>query len=71
MAYWGWKWVLMPFLKLGTRPEGVGTERSEASAKKCLAGGLRPFRDLLVGETAAPDLSGECGGGRTPPQISR
>jgi hypothetical protein len=38
---------------------------------ECLAGGLRPFRDLLVGETAAPDLSGECGGGRTPPQISR
>jgi hypothetical protein len=38
---------------------------------KCLAGGLCPFRDLLVGETAAPELSGECGGGRTPPQISR
>jgi len=24
-----------------------------------------------VGETAALDLSGECGGGKTPPQISR
>ena len=37
------------------------------------------FRDLSVGETAAPpifvsydtDIGGECGGGRTPPQISR
>jgi len=50
-------WVLTPFLKPGTRPEGVGTERSEASAKKCLAGGRRPFRDLSVVETAAPSLS--------------
>jgi len=24
-----------------------------------------------VGETAAPDLSGECGEGKTPPQIRR
>jgi hypothetical protein len=41
---------------------------------KCLAGGLRPFRDLLVGETAAHALTGsagECGGGKTPRQISR
>jgi hypothetical protein len=32
------------------------------------------FHDLSVGETAAPSLfkgRGECGGGRTPPQISR
>ncbi len=34
-------------------------------------GGRRPFHDLSAGETAAPDLSGECGGGKTPPQISR
>ena len=38
---------------------------------KCLVGGRRAFHDLSVGETAAPDLSGECGGGKTPPQISR
>jgi len=29
------------------------------------------FHDLSVGETAAPDLSGECGEGKTPLQISR
>jgi len=34
-------------------------------------GGRRPFHDLSAGETAAPDLSGECGGGKAPPQISR
>ncbi len=34
-------------------------------------GGCRPFHDLSAGETAAPDLSGECGGGKTPLQISR
>jgi len=34
-------------------------------------GGSRTFHDLSAGETAAPDLSGECGGGKTPPQISR
>jgi len=28
------------------------------------------FRNLSVGETAGPDLSGQCGGGKTPPQIS-
>ncbi len=33
--------------------------------------GLCPFHDLSAGETAAPDLSGECGGGKTPLQISR
>ena len=33
-------------------------------------GGRRPFHDLSVGEAAAP-LAGECGGGKTPPQISR
>ena len=33
--------------------------------------GRRPFPDLSTGETAAPDLSGECGGGKNPPQISR
>ncbi len=33
--------------------------------------GRRPFHDLSAGETAAPDLSGECGGGKTPLQISR
>jgi hypothetical protein len=33
--------------------------------------GHRPFHDLSAGETAAPDLSGECGEGKTPPQISR
>ncbi len=32
--------------------------------------GRRPFHDLSAGETAAPDLSGECGGGKTPLQIS-
>jgi len=37
----------------------------------CLAGGRRTFHDLSAGETAAPDLSGECGGGKTPPKISR
>lgn len=36
-----------------------------------LAGDRRPFPDLSTGETAATDLSGECGGGKTPPQISR
>jgi len=34
-------------------------------------GGRCAFHDLSAGETAAPDLSGECGGGKTPPQISR
>jgi hypothetical protein len=29
------------------------------------------FRNLSVGETAGPDLSGQCGGGKTPLQISR
>jgi hypothetical protein len=33
--------------------------------------GRCPFHDLSAGETAAPDLSGECGGGKTPPQIRR
>ena len=33
--------------------------------------GRRAFHDLSAGETAAPDLSGECGGGKTPLQISR
>ena len=28
---------------------------------ECLAGGLRPFRDLLVGETAAHALTGSAG----------
>ena len=27
-------------------------------------GGHCPFNDVSVGETAAPDLSGECGGGK-------
>ncbi len=36
-----------------------------------LLGGLRAFHDLSAGETAAPDLSGECGGGKNPPWISR
>jgi hypothetical protein len=31
---------------------------------KRLVGGCRFFRDLFVGETAAPDLSGECRGGK-------
>jgi len=35
------------------------------------AEGRCPFHDLSVGEAAAPDLSGECGGGKTPLQISR
>jgi len=34
-------------------------------------GGRCSFHDLSVGETAAPDLSGECGGGKNPLQISR
>ncbi len=34
-------------------------------------GGRCPFHDLSAGETAAPDLSGECGGDKTPLQISR
>jgi hypothetical protein len=33
--------------------------------------GRRPFHDLSAGETAAPDSWGECGGGKTAPQISR
>jgi len=33
--------------------------------------GRCPFHDLSVGEAAAPDLSGECGGGKNPLQISR
>ena len=37
-------------------------------------GGRAPsFHDLSVGETAAPPIcksGGDCGGGRTPPQIS-
>jgi len=28
------------------------------------------FRNLLVGETAGPNVLGQCGGGKTPPQIS-
>jgi len=28
------------------------------------------FRNLSVGETAGPDSPGQCGGGKTPPQIS-
>ena len=36
-----------------------------------LAGGRRAFHDLSAGETAAHDLSGECGGGKNPPWISR
>jgi len=38
---------------------------------KSLVGGRRAFHGLSVGETAAPDVSGECGVGKTPPQISR
>ncbi len=34
-------------------------------------GGRRTFHDLSAGETAAHDLSGECGGGKNPPWISR
>jgi hypothetical protein len=34
------------------------------SILKRLLGGRRSFRDLFVGETVAPDLSGECGGGK-------
>ena len=34
-------------------------------------GGRRPFHDVSVGEAAAHDLSGECGGGKTPLQIRR
>jgi len=33
-------------------------------------GGHCPFHDLLVGETAVR-LRRKCGGGKTPPQISR
>ena len=36
-----------------------------------LAEGRCTFHDLSAGEPAAPDLSGECGGGKTPPKISR
>ena len=36
-----------------------------------VTGGRAPsFRYLSVGETAGPDMSGQCGGGRTPPLIS-
>jgi hypothetical protein len=31
--------------------------------------GRYSFHDLYAGETAAPDLSEECGGGKNPPQI--
>jgi len=34
-------------------------------------GGRRAFHDLSAGETAAHDLSWECGGGKNPPWISR
>jgi len=33
--------------------------------------GRRPFHDVSVGEAAAHDLSGECGGGKTALQIRR
>ena len=36
-----------------------------------LAIDLYPFHGVSMGETAAPDLSGECGGGKNPPHISR
>jgi len=36
-----------------------------------LVGGRCAFHDLSMGEAAAPELSGECGGGKSPPQISR
>jgi hypothetical protein len=51
---------VVPFLKCLVARDELGR-----------VGGRRAFHDLSVGETAAPDLSGECGGGKTPPQISR
>jgi hypothetical protein len=38
----------------------------------CEVTGVRAmsFRNVSVGETAGPDLSGQCGGCKTPPQIS-
>jgi hypothetical protein len=38
---------------------------SEVTGKRALS-----FRNLSVGETAGPDVSGQCGGGKTPLQIS-
>jgi len=37
-----------------------------------VTGGRSPyFSRLISGGNRSPDLSGECGGGKTPPQISR
>ena len=46
-------------------------ERNHGTLSGVTGGRAPSFRDLSVGETAAPDLSGECGGGKTPPQINR
>jgi len=43
-----------------------GCTRLMRSFLMWLAGGRRTFHDLSAGETAAPDLSGECGGARLP-----
>ena len=62
----------MPFLEPGTRPEGVGTERSKASAKKCLAGGLRHFMELRNGGPPGSRSSERenSGGGRDHPSVT-
>jgi hypothetical protein len=34
-----------------------------------IGGRVLSFRNVSVGEPAGPDLSGQCGGGKTPPRI--
>jgi hypothetical protein len=41
------------------------------SFSEATGGRARSFCGLSAGETAGPGLSGQCGGGKTPPEISR
>ena len=56
---------------MGLRPWHLEVKRGLEVFSERLVEGRRAFHDLSAGETAAPDLSGECGGGKTPLQISR
>ncbi len=56
---------------MGLRPWHLEVKGGLEVFSERLVEGCRPFHDLSAGETAAPDLSGECGGGKTPLQISR
>jgi len=53
-----------------SEPNGLQVERLETE-RLGRVGGHCPFHDVSVGETAAPDLSGECGEGKNPLQIRR